>query len=179
MQGPTPRRGHFVIGGRAVQPLRANCSGGCRQRNRRALVCLQLGLLGLLVFLPVALAKDKPLVAILLFEGPSGPAYVQISELQINAKSEMLACAAGAKYDNSAYHKLIKLPLSTAVSIERDAAGVLTMKTAAGEPCVVPSNVKFEKNAQYSSKELADRALLTGRVVGKSSNAPEVIPEFK
>ena len=43
-------------------------------------------------FAPAASAKDIPLTAIELYDGPSGAAYVQLTDVLINGKAEMRDC---------------------------------------------------------------------------------------
>ena len=124
-------------------------------------------------------AKDKPLTGVLLYEGAKGPAYLQLSDIVLNGKTEVYVCTKGAALDGSSYKKLPRTALGNAQEMELDADGALAMKTGEGVSCVVPQNVKFEKNAQMSAKDLAAKAVLTGSVLGKSANGDGVIPELK
>lgn len=125
------------------------------------------------------LAKDKPLVAILLFEAPDGPAYVQITDLMLNGKTEVLQCTSGAPIDSNSYKKFPKLKLVQATSIERGSDGVLNMKTASGSFCIVPIGLKIEKNARATAAQLADQITIQGRIAGRSSSGGEAIPPLK
>ena len=135
-------------------------------------------LLAALVAAP-ALAKDKPLVAAVLYDGPDGPAYVEVSDLMLNTKLEVLVCDSGAKVDNNSYKKMAKMRLAQATSIERRADGALFMKTTNGEPCILPTGLKLEKNTSYTLSQLADQATLQGQIAGRSSNAAQAIPTVK
>lgn len=122
-------------------------------------------------------AKDKPLTGIVLFQSDGGPAYVQVTDLLLNGKTEVYVCAGNESLDNNSYKKLPKTPLSQAVSLEREASGVLTMTTASGSSCVLPVNLKLEKKQNFALKELAEMAVLQSRLLTKSSNAPELPPQ--
>ena len=124
--------------------------------------------------------KDKPLTAIILYTSDSGPAYVHASDILLNGRTEVLACPSEKTIDNNGYRKLSKMLLSQAVSLERRADGILYMATTSGSTCVVPSNLKLERNVSYSPKDMADRAVISGTFVARSSNGMQSVPsEFK
>ena len=50
-----------------------------------------------------ATAKETPVIAIALFDGPSGPAYVQITGLTLNGKSELRVCDGTPKLNKTVY----------------------------------------------------------------------------
>src|SRR5260370_28131632 len=84
---------------------------------------------GLAVFSAAALqSKDAPLIAIELYNGSNGPAYVHITDLLINGKIEFLHCHSTPKIDKSTYWKLPKVFLGTGASIEygKDETLILT-----------------------------------------------------
>src|ERR1019366_1822287 len=64
-------------------------------------------------YAPAASAKHAPLMAIELYDGPSGAAYVQLTDAQINGKTEMRDCPpfAAGSVDKSAYGKMGKVLL--------------------------------------------------------------------
>src|SRR5437016_7360764 len=125
-------------------------------------------------------AKDAPVInAIVLFDGPNGPAYVQISGLMINAKTELRGCDGVSKFDKKTYDKLPKIQLQGATSLERGQNGVLSLISASGTVCLVPSGLKFDKNAEFTTSEAADQAALQGTVVGASANQPLEVPAVK
>lgn len=136
-------------------------------------------LVGIALFLLVislaVSAKETPLVAIQLYQGEAGPAYVQVSNFMVNGTRGLSVCA-GQPLDNNAYKKLAKIALVPGAVLERDAKGVLTLTTPSGPLCVVPSNLKLEKNKTYTLKELGDLAAIAGTPVSKSSNAGEKLP---
>src|SRR5580704_13770962 len=114
-------------------------------------------------------SKDVPLTAIELFDGPNGAAFVQVSDLLINGKAEVRSCGGAAQINKSSYGKLTKIPLNSSVtSIERDAQGVMNLTRGSAAECVVPSNLKFDKDETLTPAQLADRATLQGQVVASS-----------
>lgn len=114
-------------------------------------------------------AKEAPLNAIELYNGPNGSAaYVQIAEFLVNGKAEMKACGSDEKIDKSAYSKLTKVLLAGATSMQRGADGVLTLTRDSVATCVVPANLKLEKNEGSTPAELAELAVVQGRVVSSS-----------
>lgn len=164
---------------RATQPF-VHCAG----RKPR------IGLIGaaVTIFLlffpgmhPLLQAKDAVLNAIVLFDGPSGAAYVQISGLLVNGKTELRVCDGTPKFDKHAYDSMPHAQLATATSLERNADGVLMLVTGTAQPmCVVPASLKFDKGAALSTSEAADQALLQGTVVSSSTQQPnEPLPVLK
>ena len=121
-------------------------------------------------------AKEAPLNAIELYDGPNGAAYVQIAEFTVNGKAELRACGDSDKIDKSAYSKLGKVLLAGATSLERRADGVMTVTRDSVATCVVPANLKLEKNEGSTPAELADLAAVQGRVVS-SSPAGVIAPQ--
>lgn len=113
-------------------------------------------------------AKEAPLNVIELYDGPNGAAYLQIAEFLINGKAEVRACGGIERIDKSAYSKLAKVPLSGATSLERGADGIMTITRDAVATCVVPSNLKLEKNEGSTPAELAEMAVVQGHVVASS-----------
>jgi len=115
-------------------------------------------------------AKEPSLTAIELYSGPAGPAYVQITSFLINGKAELRVCGSVPKINRSEYGKLSKVALRPGASIEHGTDGVLTLTQGATSICVVPSNLKFEKDASLTPAELANRAVLTGAVLPGGSD---------
>ncbi len=137
-----------------------------------------LGAWLVLLFCAAAAAKDKPLVAIVLYQADSGPAYMQINDFSINASRALMVCT-GQPLDNNAYKRLPKTTLAAGMVLERDAGGALTIRTAAegaSPTCVVPANLKLEKNRTYALRELADLGTIVGAAVSRSSNAGDRLP---
>jgi tetratricopeptide (TPR) repeat protein len=129
---------------------------------------------------PAVHSKEAPLTAIELFDGPSGAAFVQLSDLLINGKAEVRSCGGATQINKSTYGKLTKIPLNTSVtSVERDAKGVMNLTRGSEAECVVPSNLKFDKDDSLTPAQLADRALLTGQVLSSSPAGTTAVPSFK
>lgn len=153
--------------------------------NQRAVTDLKyLGSALLLIALfcvSAGFGKDKPITAILLFEGSKGPAYLQLTDVTLNGKTEVYVCASGKTFDNSAYHRMSHISLASGIELERDKDGALALKTAEGVNCVAPQNLKLEKGASLSPKDLADRAVLQGNILNRSANAADIstIPDLK
>ena len=133
-------------------------------------------------YAPAASAKDIPLTAIELYDGPSGAAYVQLSDVLINGKAEMRDCSLyqSAAVDKSTYGRMGKVALAVGGLLERNAEGVMHYSTGSGQPiCVVPSNAKFEHNAAFSLSGLADQAILQGSPIGTGNGNPLFAPPIK
>jgi hypothetical protein len=129
---------------------------------------------------PAVLSKDVPLTAIELFDGANGAAFVQVSGLLINGKAEVRSCGGATQINKSNYGKLQKIPLtSTVTSLERDANGMMKLMRGSAAECVVPTNLKFEKDESLTPAELADRAVLTGQVLSSSPAGTTAVPPFK
>ena len=141
-----------------------------------------LAVLGLLWPAPAALAKQVSLLAIEIYDGPSGPAYLQLAEVLGNGKFEMRDCnpfQAGA-VDKSTYGKMGKVILAPGGLLERGADGVLRYTSGQGQAvCIAPDNVKFDHNASFSLSDLADRATLTGTPIPPSVVPAGGLPPFK
>jgi hypothetical protein len=123
-------------------------------------------------------AKETSVTAIALFDGPSGPAYVQLTGLTLNGKTELRVCDDVPKMDRGAYDNLLRIQLSGATSLERGADGVLRLTVESKPICVVPSNLKFEKNAVLTPAQAADQAALQGVTVSSSIPGSDP-PAFK
>jgi len=124
-------------------------------------------------------SKDVSLTAIELFDGPSGPAYVHVTDILINGKIELRGCDATAKIDKSGYGRLPKLILGPGSSLEYGKDGVLLLTREGTSSCVVPSNLKFEKNAPLTPAELAGRAVLQAKILSSGADANQPAPPLK
>jgi len=139
-----------------------------------------LFLLLTLAAIPAVHSKDVPINAIELYDGPNGAAFVQLTGLLINGKAEVRSCAGVTQINKSNYGKLPKIALSPSVtSLERDAKGTMTLTHGAEAECVVPTNLKFEKDESLTPAQLADRATLSGQVVSSSIQGVTTLPPFK
>ena len=139
-----------------------------------------LALLLVVLAAPAVHSKDAPLTAIELFDGPTGAAFVQITDVLINGKAEVRSCGGATQINKSTYGKLVKIPLNSSVtSVERDAKGVMNLTRGSASECVVPSNLKFDKDESLTLAQLADRANLTGQVLSSSPAGTTTVPPFK
>src|SRR5215472_7049027 len=75
----------------------------------------------------VTQAKDQPLTAIELYDGPKGAAYVQLTDVLINGKAELRSCGTSQLIDKSTYGKLAKVSMAGAQSLERRSDGTLVL----------------------------------------------------
>jgi tetratricopeptide (TPR) repeat protein len=136
--------------------------------------------IGLAVFCVIcAHSKDAPVSGIELYDGPNGAAYVQLTDLLINGKTELRTCTSAAKIDKSAYGRLPKITLNSATSLQRGLDGVLTLTKDSATVCVVPSNLKFDKDVAQTPSQLADRAVLQGKVLPSVPGGPDTPPALK
>jgi hypothetical protein len=141
-------------------------------------LCLSLLLIGLVV--PAVQSKDVPITAIELYDGPNGAAFVQLTGLLINGKAEVRSCTGVTQINKSNYGKLPKVALTSSVtSLERDAKGTMTLTRGTESECVVPTNLKFEKDESLTPAQLADRAALSGQVLSSSEKGVAALPPFK
>jgi hypothetical protein len=139
-----------------------------------------LALLLVVLAAPAVHSKDAPLTAIELFDGPNGAAFVQVTDLLINGKAEVRSCGGATQINKSTYGKLVKIPLNSSVtSVERDAKGIMNLTRGSASECVVPSNLKFDKDESLTLAQLADRAVLTGQVLSSSPAGTTSVPPFK
>jgi hypothetical protein len=150
--------------------------GGLSRTSSRALLIAALSCLG--ISLPVTAAKGPTLNAIELYDGPSGPAYVQLADVLINGKFELRVCASAESnpIDKSAYGKFSKLTIAAGATLERDSAGILRYHPSDGPAtCVVPEGLKFEHNATFTAAAMADMADLRGRALDATADAAQPI----
>jgi hypothetical protein len=123
--------------------------------------------------------KNASLTAIELYAGPNGPAYVHITDVLINGKMDLRMCDSNSKLDKSTYGKLAKVTLSVGDSIEYGTDGFLTLQKDSTSSCVVPSDLKFDKSGPVTPAELANRAVLQGKVLAATIGATETTPPLK
>ena len=121
-------------------------------------------------------AKELPLNAIVVYQNASAWTYVQASDVQLNAKIEMKDCGNEQTIDKSAYGKLPKIRLSAPATLEVLANGSLRYTKDNSSTCVVPDNLKFEKNASFTPAQLASRSSLDGKLAGAASSLPAFKP---
>ena len=123
-------------------------------------------------------AKDASLTAVVLFDGPQGAAYVQITEASLNGKIEVRSCDGVSRLDKNTYNGLQRVSLAGSSSLQRGADGVLTLTANGKSVCVLPSNLKFERGVDLTPAAAAEHAMIRGTPVS-SSPRDTVIPEFK
>ena len=125
-----------------------------------------------------ALAKLPSLMAIELYDGPAGAAYVQLGDVLINGKAELRDCTPfqNEPVDKTIYGKMQKVILASSAVLERDKDGILHYSEGDKTLCVVPDNVKFDHGGTYTLSELVDRGPLGGTLIVPSSDAPSGVP---
>ena len=126
-----------------------------------------------------ASAKDAPLSAVELYDGPNGPAYVLITAVTINNKNELRGCGSGDAITKRAYGDSPKIVLAADMTLEYTQSDGLVLTRDGGSSCVAPSNVKFEKNAPMTPTEIAGKAVLTARVMPSESGEVAALPPLK
>jgi hypothetical protein len=125
---------------------------------------------------PLALrAKEPSLTAIVVYQNANGWTYLQASDVQFNAKIDMRDCGAEQKIDKSIYGKLPKIRLGAPASLEVLDNGSLRYTRDNSSTCVVPDNIKFEKNTSFTPAQLATKSSRDGNSIG----AATPIPPFK
>lgn len=124
-------------------------------------------------------AKDAPLSAIVLFNSPSGPAYVQLTGATLNGKTELRTCDGVAKFDKHSYDVMPRVQLKVASVLERTADGGLMLSLDGAKPfCVVPNGIKFDKNPELTPAQASDQAAILGLMTQSSAQTTE-LPAFK
>jgi hypothetical protein len=125
-----------------------------------------------------ARAKDALATAVVMFDDAQGAAYVQITAVTLNGKTEVRVCDSVSRFDKNTYNALPRAPLKGATSLQRGADGVLTLTVDAKPLCVVPSNLKFDKKPELTPAEAAEQAVVQGTPVSSSALGPGM-PTFK
>jgi flagellin-specific chaperone FliS len=133
------------------------------------------------LFLGASLAtygKDASLSAVVLFDGPQGVAYVQLTDATLNGKTEVRNCDGVPRLDKNTYNGLPRASLAGASSLQRGTDGVLTLKTGGKSFCIVPDNLKLERGVDLMPAAAAEQAMIRGTLVSASPR-DAVIPTFK
>jgi hypothetical protein len=123
-------------------------------------------------------AKDASLSAVVLFDGPEGAAYVQITDAALNGKTEVRICDGVPRLDKNAYNGLPRTTIAGANSLQRGTDGVLTLTANGKSFCVVPSNLKFDRTGELTPAAAAEQAVIRGTLVSSSVHDAQ-IPPFK
>ena len=117
-------------------------------------------------------AKEQPLVAILVYDGPAGVAYAQYADFAINGKHEMYSCA-GKPLTGGDYKHQSKLLLVPGMVLTRESDGSLSLATDSKSTCVLPANAKLDGGRTYQLKEIVDAAALSGAAVASANGGPQ------
>ena len=133
---------------------------------------------GVLLAISICAAAKDSTIAIVLFDGPHGAAYVQLTGVTLNGKTELRVCDQVSSFDKVTYRNLPRVPLAGASSLQRGQDGVLSLTINAKPVCVVPNNLRFDNKTEFTQAEAAENILLQGTVVGASGNDVG-IPELK
>jgi len=143
--------------------------------------CRLFILIGFLSWVPVpSQAKTAGLNAIAVYPGSNGQNQAQIANFILDQKNELYLCAGAGNIDKSGYRKLNKVTLAVGMTLERNAHGVL-MLSGPSQPaaCVVPGNLKLEKDQALSPSQLADQATIEGTVLPGSDPPIAQMPPLK
>lgn len=124
-------------------------------------------------------AKDAPLAAIVVFNAPGGPAYVQVTGVTLNGKLEVRVCDGISKFDKRSYDVLPRVQLKESSVLDRTADGVLMLTMAGAKPfCVLPNSIKFDRNPELTPAQAADQAVISGLIAQASAQSADV-PQLK
>src|SRR5262249_28290174 len=126
----------------------------------------------------ITVAGAAPANGVLLFDGPQGAAYIQITNVALNGKAEVRTCEGIAKFDKNAYDALPKANLTGATSLQRAKDGTLTLTVSGKAVCAVPNGLKFDKKPEFTPAEAAEQSVVQGDAVS-SSLQDLTIPPFK
>src|SRR5215813_3237842 len=152
-------------------------------RNLHSLPTYTLRVGGVLTFAilatTAALSKETGLTAIVLFDNSAGAAYVQVSGLVLNGKSELRSCSDTPRITRSNYGKLPKIQIKGARTLEVSPDGQLVLTAERGQVCVVPSNLRFDKESDFTPQDLAKQAILQGTVVSSSASHATEMPALQ
>ena len=125
-----------------------------------------------------AFAKTPELSAIEVYPTGDSRGYVQISGFTLNAKNEVHLCTGVQTISKNSYGKLPKLTLAPGMSLERAKDGMLLLSRGGAPECVVPANLKLEKDEGATPSELVDKIDLGGQIVAKSISSTNSIPRI-
>src|SRR5215467_5250148 len=103
------------------KPILSRLSGVVWQRKLSSPAFLTAIVLASLLGASILASGKDALVAIALFDGPKGAAYVQITGPTLNGKTELRVCDGVPKIDEKAYDALPRIQLASAASLSRRA----------------------------------------------------------
>ena len=116
---------------------------------------------------------------LLKFKSRACPAYVQVSGFLVNGKTELRACGGSAGIDKSQYKSLAKINLTSVKTLERVSDGSFAAEIgSATAVCVVPSNIKFDKEGSLKPSDLIDMSTFTGQVLGSMPAGITALPRL-
>ena len=124
-------------------------------------------------------SKDGSLTAVVLFDGPQGTSYVQITDATLNGKTEVRLCEGVPRFNKNAYNGLTRATMVGAKSLQRGADGVLTLTVDDKSLCIVPSGLKFERGVELTPADAAEQAVIEGDLIptpGRDSEIPALKP---
>src|SRR5438445_9798126 len=99
----------------------------------------------------------------MLFDGPNGPSYIQITGVTLNAKAELRVCDVATRIDKRSYDLMSRAQIRVGISLERRLDGVLMFSSEGASPaCVVPSNLRFDKSPELTPAQAADQVVVQG-----------------
>jgi len=154
----------------------------CKSLRSSFCQAIIIGLTALGLVSPAVWAKDPSLMAIELYDGSAGAAYIQLQNVLINGKVEMRDCSSSGitPMDKSAYNKLDKLVLGSGGVLERGNDGVLRYTAVGGKTiCVVPANIKFEHSEALSPAAMAENNVFRGDPISPGSDGATVAQPLK
>jgi len=125
-----------------------------------------------------AFSKTPELSAIEVYPAGDSRGYVQISGFTLSAKNEVHICTGVQTINKNSYGKLPKLTLAAGMSLERAKDGMLLLSHGGAPECVVPANLKLEKDEGVTPSELVDKIEPGGQIVGKSISSTNSIPRI-
>jgi hypothetical protein len=126
-----------------------------------------------------ASAKDVPINGVLVYVSGANLAYVQVTDFLVDGKAELRACTPGGSVDKSTYKDLAKINLDLVKTLERLPDGTMMAEVGdAPASCVVPGNVKFDKEGALTPAEIAEKGVFTGQVAGSSVPGQTALPPF-
>src|SRR6202453_5359394 len=134
LSSPAPSREKMYAYGLFMQSSKPT-SFPCSSKRRTEISCLARCCVAVVLVLGTSItthAKDASLTAVVLFDGPQGAAYVQITEAALNGKIEVRSCDGVSRLDKNTYSGLPRASLADASSLQRGADGGLTL-TANGK----------------------------------------------
>ncbi|MGB9337572.1 MAG: hypothetical protein WCB14_21365 [Candidatus Acidiferrales bacterium] len=112
----------------------------------------------------------------MVYQNASAWTYIQAADVQLNAKIEMKDCGKEQSIDKSIYGKLPRIRLSAPSSLEVLDNGSLRYTKNNSSTCVVPDNLKFEKNSSFTPGQLTAKSSLDGKPIGSASALPALKP---